>query len=186
MSQGIANRSSRDLDDQAVHRVLSNERRRYLFDILQKTDNDLSVRELSERIAVEESGENPPPGNLRRSVYVSLLQNHLPMLDEQGIIEYDDQAKEVRVADGLNDVMVLMETVPKYGLSRSEFVGALALLGLLMVYAAHVGTPLIAAVSPLTWAAVFLLAVSVTGLYYTLQQRRTVAHYLWEWLRESR
>lgn len=186
MSQGFVDQTSPDLDEEQVHRVLSNERRRHLIDVLQDVDNGLSVRELSERIAVAESGEDPPPRNIRQSVYVSLLQNHLPMLDERGIIEYDEQAKEVRDAGGLEDMMVVMETVPKYGLSRSEFVAGLALLGLLLVAAAQLGTPVIAAVSPLTWAAGFLVVLFAVGLYYSLHQRRTVVHYLFEWLQTSR
>ena len=68
-----------------IHDVLSNERRQKVLELLRDNGHDgsMTARELSERIAEHETGESPPPRNIRQSAYVSLHQTHLPKLDER-------------------------------------------------------------------------------------------------------
>lgn len=79
--------------------VLSNRRRRLVLELLRANGGEATARELSEYIATVESGENPPPRNIRQSAYVSLHQTHLPKLNKPDIIEYDGQAKTVKLND---------------------------------------------------------------------------------------
>ncbi|MDY7081160.1 MAG: ArsR family transcriptional regulator [Halobacteria archaeon] len=84
--------------------MLSNERRLRAIRCMDEADGALTVREISEQIAKEETGESPPPTDARKSVYVSLQQSHLPKLEELDIVEYDDNEKKVKLGDGAKDL----------------------------------------------------------------------------------
>ena len=93
----MATTSEPGLSETRIHEVLSNDRRRMAIEYLQ--DGDLTLRELSERIAEAETGESPPPRNIRQSAYVSLQQTHIPKLAELDIVNYDEESKVVSLAE---------------------------------------------------------------------------------------
>jgi hypothetical protein len=94
-----------------VHDVLRNDRRRRVIERLRETESS-AVRDLAEHIAAIESGESPPPRNVRQSVYVSLHQTHLPKLDELRIVVYDDDAKETWLAERADEVIAFLDGAP--------------------------------------------------------------------------
>lgn len=159
-----------ELSDEDIHTVLSNPRRREVIDLLRTNGSEMSVREISERIAASESGQAPAPRKVKQSVYVSLLQTHLPKLDEFRVIEYDSQRKSVRSDEGLSSMTVFLETVPKYGITWSEYYAALALLGIVTIIGAGMEAPLISIVSAEIWGIGFLGLVLGSGLYRTIRQ----------------
>lgn len=161
-----------------IHDVLSNERRQLILEFLREAGGRLSARELSERIAEVETGESPPPRNIRQSAYVSLHQTHLPKLDELGIVDYDQSSKEVRLNDRAKQVSVYMETVPKYGLSYAEYYLAVSAIGLLLVIAAEVGVPVVSSVGTTTLAGAVFLLVMASATYQTIQQGSSLVHRL--------
>ncbi len=97
------------LDEVDVHDVLSNERRQVTLEILRDNGDSMTTRELSERVAERETGEQPPPRNIRQSAYVSLQQTHLPKLDRLGIIDYDGDAKQVSLTGEAEQVVGAMD-----------------------------------------------------------------------------
>lgn len=166
------------LPEADIHDVLRNDRRRMVIELLGDADEPVTARELSETIAARETGEDPPPRDVRQSVYISLQQTHLPKLAELGIVEYDEQTKEVRPAENAPAVGVYMEVVPKYGLSYAEFCAALGVLGVLLVAAAELRVPVVRAVSASAWAvAVFGVLVASAG-YRAYSRRSTLVHRL--------
>jgi hypothetical protein len=167
-----------ELGEGDIHEVLRNDRRRMVLEHLGEADDTVTARELSEAIAVQETGDDPPPRDVRQSVYVSLQQTHLPKLDGFGIVNYDDATKEVQPGRNASDVGVYMEVVPKYGLSFGEYYGALAALGALLVVASRVGVPGVGAFAPSTWALVVFLAVFASAVYQTYTQRSSLVHRL--------
>jgi hypothetical protein len=108
MSQSGVGDEGSALTQSEVHDVLRNERRRHVIERLVERETD-SVRDLAEHIASIESGESPPPRNVRQSVYVSLHQTHLPKLDDLEIVVYDDDAKEVWLSDRADEVLVFLD-----------------------------------------------------------------------------
>jgi hypothetical protein len=155
-----------DLDEREIHDVLRNDRRRLALESLRERGGEATVRELSERIASQETGEDPPPRDQRQSVYVSLHQTHLPKLDELSIVEYNPDEKDVTLTGRIQEVEVYMEVVPEYGLSWGEFYFGLALLGFLTAVAALIGVPGVNSIS---------LGYLVTG-YFILQMIAAAAH----------
>lgn len=164
------------LEETTIHDVLSNDRRRRLLSLLANGRGSYSLRELSERIAEQESGESPAPRNLRQSVYVSLQQTHVPRLVSLGIIEYEEDTANVVLSDHADDVTVYLEVVPGYDLAWSEYYLGTSLLGLLAVVASYVGVPVVSLVPAATWATAFLAVVLLSAAYHTWTLGSTVFH----------
>lgn len=171
---------SSDLESVEIHEVLRNERRQMVLKFLRDSDGVISARELSERIAETESGESPPPSNLRRSVYISLHQTHLPKLHQMEIVDYDQSSKTVELKERGREVSVYMETVPRYGISWSEFYLGVSVLGLLLIIAGEIGVPILAAVGSSSLAAGTLLLLLAAAIYQTVSQRSSMLHRLRE------
>ncbi|MFB6147135.1 MAG: ArsR family transcriptional regulator [Halobacteriaceae archaeon] len=148
-----------------VHDILSNSRRRHLIERLQ-SHGEQTLRELSERIAAAETGQQPPPADARQSVYVSLQQTHLPRLERLDVVEYDEADHAVRPAANAEDVAVYMEVVQGNEITRNEYYGLLAALGLVAVAGAAVGVPGLAAVGPGAVGAATLALVSASATYF--------------------
>lgn len=173
----MAERGPGDLEAVEIHDVLSNERRKMVIDLLRETEGSMSARDLSEHIAERETGESPPPRNIRQSAYVSLHQTHLPKLDELGIIEYDESDKTVALDEAASaEVSVYMETVPKYGISWSEYYLGVSVLGLLLVVATWVNVPLIASFDAAVWTSAVLAMIALSAVYQTVQQGSSLLH----------
>ena len=170
-----------ELDEGEIHEVLRNDRRRLALEALRDSGGEESVRELSERIAAHETGEEPPPKKKRQSVYVSLHQTHLPKLDELEVVEYDPEERDVLLGDRVEEIEVYMEVVPEYGLSFGEFYLGLALLGLLTTTAVLRFAP---DVSALTLGAVvvglFVLQMVAAAYHVYTRQDRTVFERIFE------
>ncbi|KAB1192399.1 ArsR family transcriptional regulator [Haloferax sp. MBLA0076] len=156
-----------ELSETRIHEVLSNDRRRMAIEFLQ--GGDMTLRELSERIAEAETGESPPPRNIRQSAYVSLQQTHIPKLDELDIVEYDDESKQVSLAEA-GDVTVYMEVVPEGELSWSEYYAVLSALGLVMMIAVVVDVPVISTLGAPVLASVLFAVIGASGLYQRWMQ----------------
>lgn len=165
---------SHALSDEDIHDVLRNRRRRLVLELLQANGGEATARELSEHIATVESGENPPPRKVRQSAYVSLHQTHLPKLNKLDIIEYDEQAKTVNLNDRHGELSVYLETVPRYGLSWSEFYIGVGILAILTVVGASMDVPVLSAVRPLHWALLFFFVVIAAGGVHTYQQGSSI------------
>lgn len=157
-----------------IHHLLSNSRRRHTIRYLQNNGGAVTVRELSEVVAAIETGESPPPRDIRETVYISLHQNHLPALDEQGVIEYDRQRKEVVPLPRTRDVRLYMEVVTRYGITWAEFYRYLGILGLLVTLAALIEVPLISRVAPLVWTSGFLALFAVSTVFQLWKERYSI------------
>lgn len=76
-----------------VWSVIGNERRRLAIRYLvQDADGETTLGELADHLAYVEGGLDPMfelRGKQRRSAYVALYQNHVPALEEAGLVETD-------------------------------------------------------------------------------------------------
>ena len=119
------------LDEGEIHDVLRNARRRELISFLNRHDGYATIQDLSEHIAALESGEDPPPRNVRQSVYVSLHQTHLPKLEALDIVDYDTDSKDVRLRDRATQIDEYMGSTADGG-QWPELYAGLGLLGTLL------------------------------------------------------
>ena len=165
------------LAESDIHDVLRNDRRRLVLERLAEGKDRQTVSDLAEYIATVESGKEPPPRNVRQSVYVSLHQTHLPKLDDLGIVEYDADAKAVLRDENADDVAVYMEVVPKNAISWAEYYFGLGVLGLLAVVGQLVGVPVLEAVDSRLLATLLFLVDTVSAGYHVFDQRDTVLRF---------
>ena len=161
-----------------IHGVLSNARRRAVLEYLGTTPRRVGVRELSEAIAAEESGQSPPPRRVRESVYTALHQTHLPKLDDLGIVAYDRDASEIYLLGGARTVDRYRSPVTRLGLTWGEWYRALGVVGLTLVVASLASVPVVSAVEPLVFASGFLALFSVASVYQLWTDRWRLLHAL--------
>lgn len=157
------------LEEGEIYDVLRNDRRRLALECLREAEGELSVGELSERVAAAETGETPPPRQKRQSAYVSLHQTHLPKLDSLGIVAYDAEAKEVRLEDRIRDIEAYMG-VANRDLNWGAYYVSLAALGGCATVAADLSAPLVGAFRPTVWAVGFFLLLAVSAVVQTATQ----------------
>lgn len=159
------------IEPQEVHDILRNDRRRNVIKQLQNRLEPVSLRVLSERIAEIETGESPPPSDVRASVYNSLHQTHLPKLDEKDIIDYDKDRKTVRLREPAREVDLYMEVVTPYGITWAAYYRTLGVVALFSMLGAVIDLPLVGTVPPELLISGFLVVFMVsTG--YQLWNRR--------------
>lgn len=161
-----------------VHDVLRNQRRQHVIEMLQSAGGQVQAGELATEIAEAETGQSPPPDNIRQSVHVALHQTHLPKLDELDIVTYDEETKTVDLLERGEDMAVYMESVERYGISWSEYYLGVSLLGLLSIIAAEVGVPVVAPIGSLPLAVAAFILIVGSALYQTVVQQSSIFHRL--------
>lgn len=99
---GSDDESPAELGKDEVFDVLRNGRRRAAVASLRAAGGELSVRELTERVAADEY--DVPAAELSseqsKRVYTGLYQCHLPRMAELGVVEFDTEENVVRLDDG--------------------------------------------------------------------------------------
>lgn len=161
-----------------IHDILSNSRRRAVISHLKEETGTMTVRDLASHIAERESGTSPPPRNVQKSVYNSLIQTHLPKLDREDVVDYDENRKTVSVSESARDVDIYMELVTPYGITWSEYYRLLAVMSMLAVVATHAGAPVLSSVEPLLVAVVGLVIIALSTAYQLWTRRSIYLHSL--------
>jgi DNA-binding transcriptional ArsR family regulator len=177
----------RQLRPNDVHNVLRNERRAEALRELRDGPGESTLRELSEIIAAVETGESPPPRGARDSVYASLHQTHLPMLERLGIVEYQKQGKVVRLATRAGDLNPYLNVTTAKGRSWQLQYIVLGVSGILVTAFAAEELPLFGALPASAWAVAFLLGfgVAILGQYGPAELERRLKKRI-RWSRKKR
>jgi DNA-binding transcriptional ArsR family regulator len=151
------------LPAEQVYAILANERRRRAIEQLRSAGGTVSVNELSTLVARRETGESPPPTRCRESVYTSLVQTHLPKLEAAGVVAYDRETQTIALSRRARDVHLYTEILAPGGATWSELYRALGVASLLVVLAALLGVPVVAAVDPVLWTSLALAAFAAAS-----------------------
>ena len=99
-----------------MYDCLTSTRRCYVIKILEESDSEaISVRSLARQITAIEQGIQVEyaTGKPYRSVYNTLVQTHLGILDELNIVVYQADGKMVTEGESLNDALRLLRILPK-------------------------------------------------------------------------
>lgn len=100
------NEDDPSLSEDGLFEVLANRRRRQVIEYLRKTDGTTTVSELAEYIASEET--DTPINQLssydRKRVYISLYQNHLPVMDNANVVDYEEHRKTVQLKETVTEL----------------------------------------------------------------------------------
>ncbi|WP_251948893.1 DUF7344 domain-containing protein [Thermococcus argininiproducens] len=103
--------------------ILGNDRRMLLIKYLQERDGKADLRDIVDFIA-EEEGQTDR--RHRKSVYVSLIQTHIPKMERAGIIKFDHHT--VTLLEIPENVDVYMEMVGKHDISWSAFYAGVSII----------------------------------------------------------
>ena len=96
--------------------ILGNDRRILVIEYLQKREGKADLRDVVEYIAEKEGNTERKH---RKSIYVSLMQTHIPKMEREGVISYEHgMIKLIKVP---LDVNLYMEVVNKNDISWSTF-----------------------------------------------------------------
>jgi len=117
------------LSKNEIFGVLQNDRRRYILEILREEGNQ-SIRSLSEKIAYLETGTEDIKSNIRKSIYISLLQTHIPKMESLGIITYNREEDNVKLLPESKIFDVYIETVKKGDITWSQYYLGMSILAL--------------------------------------------------------
>lgn len=81
-----------ELTETDLHRVLSSARRRVVLDVLADREAPMELAGLSSAVASSQDGVDP---QARERVAITLHHEHLPLLDDVGLVDYDPEARRV-------------------------------------------------------------------------------------------
>ena len=164
------------LSEETIFEVLSNRRRRFAIHALKHADGPMEVKGLSERVAAWEHGITPDSVEYdqRRNVHSTLTRTHLPMLDEHGVIEYDDETNLVEPTAALTDLDIYIEVLRGRESPWSQYYLGLSGLAAAALLAVQTGVPGFAAVEPIAIGifTVTIFAVSALAHYYYGERAR--------------
>lgn len=72
-----------------AHELLANDRRRLILDVLDGRTTSLDLDELAVGVAAQEDGADPADQKTLQQLRILLHHNHLPKMDEFGVLDYD-------------------------------------------------------------------------------------------------
>lgn len=131
---------SESISEDDIFEVLYNRRRRQVITYLQECGGTATASELAEHIAAEENGVNVAQlsSSERKRVYVSLYQNHLPVMDDANVIEYDPNRKRVELLETVTHIEPYLAEPTEQTDSRLSIAAAVAtamfvVLGILQI-----------------------------------------------------
>lgn len=87
--------SAAGLTANEYHDLLSVDRRRLVLDILEGSTTTVDVNGLAAQVAAREQGNDEVDGPTTEHVAIALHHNHLPRIDEAGLIDYDPETRLV-------------------------------------------------------------------------------------------
>lgn len=103
--------SSGRLSRDVTFSVLKNPRRRETLRYLRRAGGKTSLSNLAEHVAAKENGveTHQLTSTQRKRVYVNLYQYHLPMMDDQGVIEYEQRRGSVELLDAASELFEYLD-----------------------------------------------------------------------------
>lgn len=162
------------LDPDEVFELLSNERRRGVIHFLKRADDEpLAVDALVDSIAAWEAGDEEVTSSLRASVYSSLVQTHLPRLDDADVLEYVEEEGYVEPTEHTREIQLYLEYSPRSDIPWAEYYLALAAVTAAVVAVAWAGIFPFDAVPPIALGAVITVVFLFSAVAHVVQTRRS-------------
>lgn len=110
--------------------LLLTPRRKCIIEHLSENGGEASVEDLISAILNSENKERNC--RTRKSVYVSLMQTHLPRLEKEGVVRYNRNMGKIVLINLPEDLKLYAETVGKFDIPWSIYYLSLSILVLLI------------------------------------------------------
>ncbi|WP_293032386.1 ArsR family transcriptional regulator [Natronococcus sp.] len=162
------------LSKDVIFELLKNRRRREVLAYLLEAEETVTLGELAEQIAAWENDTdvNALSSDQRKRVYVALYQTHLPKMDDAGIVEYDQDRGLITLADNADLLMMYLDTDTHQQDRWDRWYAVLSLLGIVVVAAATLGLPPLAAVPTMALAGAVVGAFSLLTIVHAVTNRQ--------------
>ena len=171
---GVDSPSMQPLATDAVYDALADKRRRYALHFLKQRSEPVTVRELSEQVAAWENQKSTEElaSQERKRVYIALYQSHLGTLDDEGLVDYDEDAGTVSLSDAFAGVDLYIEVVPRESVPWSLYYLGLAVANAVVLALAWAEVAPFDLVPKLGWGALALVTFAVSAFVQTYSSRR--------------
>lgn len=159
------------LSRETVFEVLRNKRRRYALHHLKQEEERVEIGTLAEQVAAWEydTGIEELSSQQRQRVYVSLVQSHLQMMAEKGVVSVDDDGGTVGLTEEAASLDVYLDVVPDNDIRWGQYYAGVASLNALILGVGALDPLFLAQAPDALWtmaiAVVFLLAALVHHWY---------------------
>ncbi|MDZ5810848.1 hypothetical protein U4E84_05760 [Halorubrum sp. AD140] len=87
--------STTSLTESERHALLSSERRRVVLDVLEEQPAEVQLADLASDVAKREVGLDAVESETVKRVKITLHHNHLPKMDELGILAYCPNSHQI-------------------------------------------------------------------------------------------
>ncbi|GAA0241259.1 hypothetical protein ACFFQF_29705 [Haladaptatus pallidirubidus] len=171
--------STIELSRDKIFHILQTPRRRYILRYLQDHEGSIQMRDVAEQVAAWENNTSVQAlsSKERQRVYIPLYQTHLPKLDEEGIIEYNQSrgtVKRTEVANQFDEYLISSEIKDADDeidrpISWKSYYFGVSLLSTFLLAASFVGIPLFATLSPV------VLGGSIVTMYSAVTFAQLIA-----------
>ncbi|MFC6724306.1 ArsR family transcriptional regulator, partial [Halobium palmae] len=123
--------------------LLANGRRRRVVEHLCASEGPIALSEVAKRLAAAETETADAADGRYKSVYVSLQQTHLPKLEDAGVLEYDEDDREVAAGPLLGEISSYVEDDDPAPVTtrRNDLAAGVCALGAVLFGAKTVGVP---------------------------------------------
>jgi len=159
--------------DEVFH-ILSNKRRRYTLHCLMQREGSVTKREVSRQVAAWENEvqiEDVTP-DMRKRVYISLHQTHIPKMRENGLLEPEGQGSELALTDDIQEFQVYLDIVEDEEIPWNKFYLGLAVISGSLVGLAALGVTPFDAVPEILLAAFTAGSLTVASVLHVLESKR--------------
>lgn len=169
-----AEEATDEISSDVVYGLLADKRRRYTIHHMKQVEGPVSVGDLAERVAAWENGKtiDEITSKERKRVYISLYQSHLPTLDKEGVVDYDEDRRVVSLSPSMVGREIYLEVVPKGSLPWSLFNVGLVLANSVVLLLAWLDVYPFDLLADIAWAALILVAFAASAAVQAYQSRR--------------
>jgi len=162
-----------ELSQDDVFHLLQTPRRRYVLPYLKEHEGPAEMREIAEQVAAWENDTTVAAltSDERQRVYIPLYQSHLPKLDEEGVVEYDQNrgiVERTELANRFDRYLEVSEEPDEEDDDRAHpwetYYLGISVLGALLLGGVTAGLPGISAVPPIAVGGLVVAAVTLVTL----------------------
>ncbi|ELZ46318.1 hypothetical protein C464_10903 [Halorubrum coriense DSM 10284] len=166
-----------ELSQDELFSLLSNPRRRFILQYLNKNPESIRLQALATEVAAWENETDPEEltDKEQKRLYVSLHQTHIPKLEAAGIVEYDGDTGEIRLTDRGSDVNRYLDAGASSGdESRrwGRYYLLIALFGLLVYGLVTLGGGSVDQTGVILIGVAWVLLVAIALFQYVQTERR--------------
>lgn len=155
-----------------IFEILANQRRRFVLHYLKQNDSPVDLDKLAEQVAAWETDNN---GSVkyheRKRVYTALQQEHLPRMDNAGVISFDKNRGTIEASQDLDAYSVYLEVVSNSWMRDGTLYTLLSALGIVVVAGLYFDLSPITLFSELVWAGIFVAVFAIISILHLLTSR---------------